>query len=102
MLPSSRRHVQSREHPGARAGTEKATDIVFGIRPGGAPGRSQVTEYSQGRFMGGVSRVQVTGCQETSATSGGVTLSCSKLAVPVLIRSGTSQSPLPNPPFSDM
>lgn len=80
-------------------GTESATDYVFSIRPGGAPGRCQVTEYSQDRFMG-AGPVHVTGCREASANSQGVTVSCPKVPVPVLIGSGASQIPRPNPPSS--
>jgi hypothetical protein len=65
--------------------TESATDYVFIVSPGGAPGRCQVTEYSQYGFYLGTGTVHVTRCQEESVTGKGVLLSCPNLSGPALI-----------------
>lgn len=66
-------------------GTESATDYVFIIGAGGAPGRCQVTEYRQDASFLGPGRVRATKCQKASATSKGVLLSCPDLSGQTLI-----------------
>jgi hypothetical protein len=76
---------------------EGSTDYVFIINAGGAPGRCQVTEYSQyGDFLG-PARVRVTGCREESVTSKGVLLSCPNLSGTALIPPAVAGFPKPNP-----
>jgi hypothetical protein len=78
-------------------GTESSTDYVFIIGAGGVPGRCQVTEYRQDESFLGRGSVRATQCQEASATSKGVVLSCPDLSGPILIPSVISGFPKPNP-----
>jgi hypothetical protein len=55
-------------------GAETATDHVYVIRAGGTPGRCQVTDYSQLRWLT-PGRVETAACN-ASVTSAGVALSC--------------------------
>ena len=78
-------------------GTESATDYVFIVGTGGTPGRCQVTEYSQYASFLGPGRIQATKCQEASATSKGVLLSCPDLSGQALIPSVIARFPRLNP-----
>jgi hypothetical protein len=72
-------------------GVEHATDAVYVIRAGGAPGRCQVSVYSQELSLGVPAPVQVTECRESAVMRRAVTLACPGPPVPQVIG-------IPDPP----